>query len=54
MVDDLVVTGGPDCGHHLVGYQTQELVSRLWSGYPAKGGGRGDRGVVISVTERSP
>ncbi len=36
MVDDVVAPGHPGDGHHLVDYETQELVSRLWSIYLAK------------------
>src|SRR5438876_1005111 len=36
MVEDVVGPGEPGNHHHLVDYQTQELVSRLWSAYLAK------------------
>lgn len=36
IVEDLVAPGDPDSHHHLVDYQTQELVSKLWSKYLAK------------------
>jgi len=35
MVDDVAGPGEPGDHHHLVDYQTQELVSRLWSAYLA-------------------
>jgi acyl-CoA thioesterase FadM len=36
IVDDVVGPGTPGDDHHLVDYQTQELVSRLWSIYLAQ------------------
>jgi acyl-CoA thioesterase FadM len=36
IVDDVVGPGEPGDSHHLVDYQTQELVSLLWSIYLAK------------------
>jgi len=36
MVEDVVGPGEPGDHQHLVDYQTQELVSRLWSAYLAK------------------
>jgi hypothetical protein len=33
IVEDVVAPGEPGDNHHLVDYQTQELVSRLWSKY---------------------
>jgi acyl-CoA thioesterase FadM len=36
IVEDVVAPGEPGDNHHLVDYQTQELVSTLWSKYLAK------------------
>jgi acyl-CoA thioesterase FadM len=36
LVEDVVGPGEPGNEHHLVDYETQELVSRLWSAYIAK------------------
>ncbi|MGE0880011.1 MAG: hypothetical protein AB7L13_22115 [Acidimicrobiia bacterium] len=35
IIEDVVGPGDPSDHHHLVDYQTQELVSRLWSKYLA-------------------
>ena len=35
IVEDLVAPGDPDSHYHLVDYQTQEMVSTLWSKYLA-------------------
>lgn len=35
LVEDLVAPGEPENRYHLVDYQTQELVSKLWSKYLA-------------------
>jgi acyl-CoA thioesterase FadM len=36
LVEDVIGPGEPGDDHHLVDYQTQELVSRLWSIYLAR------------------
>jgi hypothetical protein len=36
IVEDITAPGEPGGGHHLVDYETQELVSTLWSVYLAK------------------
>ena len=36
IVEDLIAPGEPGDDHHLVDYQTQELVSKLWSVYLAR------------------
>jgi acyl-CoA thioesterase FadM len=36
IVEEIVAPGVPGSHHHLVDYQTQELVSTLWSAYLAK------------------
>jgi len=36
IVDEVVAPGDPESHYHLVDYQTQELVSTLWSAYLAK------------------
>jgi len=36
LVEDVVGPGEPGDHHHLIDYQTQELVSRLWSTYLAR------------------
>jgi len=36
IVEDLVAPGEPGSGHHLVDYETQALVSTLWSAYLAR------------------
>lgn len=36
IIEDVVGPGEPGDRHHLVDYQTQELVSRLWSKYLAR------------------
>jgi acyl-CoA thioesterase FadM len=35
MIEDVVGPGDPSNHHHLIDYQTQELVSRLWTKYMA-------------------
>ena len=36
IIEDIVSPGEPGDAHHLVDYQTQELVSTLWSKYLAE------------------
>ena len=36
LIDDVVGPGEPGDTHHLIDYQTQELVSRLWTEYLAR------------------
>ena len=36
IVEEIVAPGDPESHYHLVDYQTQELVSTLWSAYLAK------------------
>jgi acyl-CoA thioesterase FadM len=36
IVESVTAPGEPGTGHHLVDYQTQEMVSKLWSQYLAK------------------
>ena len=36
IVEDLVAPGDPASNHHLVDYETQALVSKLWSAYIAR------------------
>src|SRR5215213_9913510 len=36
IIEDVVGPGDPSDRHHLIDYQTQELVSRLWSKYLAR------------------
>jgi len=36
IVEDVIGPGEPGDDHHLVDYQTQELVSRLWTKYLAQ------------------